>query len=82
MEKSERALLEEINEGIKQLVGLQAVVGKPEEQQIQILRGMGFDWKFIGVATGMNWDAARKRSERMLKSGKANKNGKVKQSAK
>jgi hypothetical protein len=78
MEKLEQQLLIEINDKLSQILGLLAVQGKPETQQIQILRGMNFDWKFVGMITGLNADAARKRCERMLTNGKAKGNGKHK----
>ena len=60
-EKSERDLLSEMNEKLDTLIGLLAINGKEENLQIEILRGLGHDWKFIGLLTNLKPDAARMR---------------------
>lgn len=67
MDKTERELLAEISEKLDRLIALFATQGKTEDQQIHALRGMGFDWKFIGSLVGLKPATARKRYERAPK---------------
>ena len=64
MDKSERELLSEISEKLDRLIGLFAVQGKTEDEQIAVLRGMGFDWKFIGGIIGLKPNTATQRHKR------------------
>ena len=59
--KTEHDLLSEMNEKLDTLIGLLAINGKEENDQIKVLRELGHDWNFIGLLTGLNPDAARKR---------------------
>ena len=60
-EKTELDLLSEMNEKLDTLIGLLAINGKEENDQIKVLRELGHDWKFIGLLTGLNPDTARMR---------------------
>lgn len=55
-EKTEKDLLEEISARLNQLVGLVAVQGKSEDDQIRILTELGFDsttsGSFLGIPPG------------------------------
>jgi len=64
MVKTEREILAEMSGKLDRLIGLFATQGKTQDEQIRILRGMGFDWNFIGAASGLKPDAARKRLEK------------------
>lgn len=64
MESNECELLREISGKLDKLVGLFAAQGKSEDQQIVILRQMGFDWNFIGSVAGIKPKTAQKRFER------------------
>lgn len=76
-EKSEHDLLSEMNEKLDTLIGLLAINGKDENRQIEILRGLGHDWKFIGLLTGLKPSTARMRnSTPKNKSKKGNANDK------
>lgn len=61
-EKTELDLLNEMNEKLDKMIGLLAINGKEENAQIKVLRGLGHDWKFIGLLTGLNPDTARMRN--------------------
>ncbi len=60
-DKSELALLEEIGAKLDRLIALAAIQGKGQDEQIQILRGLGFDSRFVGALVGMKPDAVRQR---------------------
>jgi hypothetical protein len=64
MERTERDLLEEISGKLDQLIAVFATQGQTPDEKIRSLRNAGFDWKFIGAATGLKADAARVRSSR------------------
>ena len=59
--KTERELLEEMNERLGQIVGLLAVQNKSQDEQIDVLTGLGFDSRTIGLFIGMSGEAVRKR---------------------
>ncbi len=50
-----------MNEKLDTLIGLLAINGKEENLQIEILRELGYDWKFIGLLTGLKPSTARMR---------------------
>ncbi len=60
-EKTELDLLSEMSEKLDTLIGLLAINGKGENDQIKVLRELGHDWKFIGLLTGLNPDTAHMR---------------------
>ncbi len=60
-EKTERDLLSDMNEKLDTLIGLIAINGKEENLQIEILKELGHDWKFIGLLTGLKPSTARMR---------------------
>jgi hypothetical protein len=70
MEKIERDILEEISGKLDRVIAIIATQGRDQDGQIRVLRNLGYDWKFIGAATGLNADAARFRYTR-FKNGKA-----------
>jgi hypothetical protein len=63
-EKTERQLLEEMNERLRQIAGLLAIQGKTQDDQIAVLTGLGFDSKMIGLFLGMSSDTVRVRRMR------------------
>jgi hypothetical protein len=63
-EKTERALLEEMNERLRQIAGLLAIQGKSQDDQIAVLTGLGFESKMIGLFLGMSSDTVRVRRMR------------------
>jgi hypothetical protein len=63
-EKTEKQLLEEMNERLRQIAGLLAIQGKSQDEQITILTGLGFDSTTIGLFIGISGDAVRKRRTR------------------
>ena len=63
-EKTERQLLEDMNERLRQIAGLLAIQGKSQDDQIAILTGLGFDSKMIGLFLGMSSDTVRVRRMR------------------
>ncbi len=52
-EKSEKELLEEINEKLDKIIALLAIQGKDENTQIQILKKLGFEAEEIGKLLGV-----------------------------
>ncbi len=60
-QKTEVKLLNGINHKLDQLVGLNAIQGKDEAKQIQILSALGFKSIFIGQLLGISSDAVRQR---------------------
>ena len=67
MDKTELEILGEISEKLDRLIALFAIQGKAEDKQIEILHGMGYDWKYIGSAVGLKPNTAQKRYERRPK---------------
>lgn len=67
MDKTELEILGEISEKLDRLIGLFAIQGKAESKQIEILRGMGYDWDCIGSIVGLKPDTARMRYQRRSK---------------
>jgi hypothetical protein len=59
--KTERELLQDINERLDKLIGIVAIQGKPQNQQIEMLDGLGLDSKTIGLYVGLSSDAVRQR---------------------
>lgn len=70
IEKTERQLLEEINERLKQIVGLLAISGKSQDEQISILTELGFDSTTVGNYVGLSGTAVRNRRMRGSKKSK------------
>lgn len=64
-EKTERELLHDVNERLDKLIGIIAIQGKPQNQQIEILDELGFDSKTIGLYVGLSSDAVRQRKSQM-----------------
>ena len=54
-------LLVEIGAKLDKILGVLLVNNKTTDTQIRILRSLGYDWTFIGAATGLTPDAARMR---------------------
>ena len=69
-QRTERELLEEINERLSTIIGLIAISGKTQNQQIEILDGLGFDSKTTGLFMGLSGDAVRQRKSQMKRHGK------------
>lgn len=67
MDENEQQVLMDISEKLDRLIGLSATQGREKDQQIAILKGMGYDWKFIGLAVGLKPDTAKKRYQRCSK---------------
>ena len=67
MDKNEQQVLVDISEKLDRLIGLSVTQGRDEDQQIAILRGMGYDWKFIGLVVGLKPDTAKQRHHRCSK---------------
>lgn len=64
-DKTQTQLLEEISERLDKVIGLLAIQGKTQDEQIDILTELGFDSKTVGLFVGLSGDAVRKRrSER------------------
>jgi len=59
--KSEKKLLEEINEKMDKLIGILAIQGKNEDEQIRILKMLGFNSKQTGSLLGIEDSAIRHR---------------------
>lgn len=64
MDKTERELLEGISGKLDRLIAIVATQGRTQDEQIRVLRNYGYDWKFVGAATGLKPDAARIRYSR------------------
>jgi hypothetical protein len=64
-EKTERELLQEINDRLDKLVAIILIQGKTQNQQIEILDGLGFDSKATGLYVGLSSDAVRQRKSQM-----------------
>ena len=47
--KTERELLEEMNERLREIAGLLTIQGKTQDEQIDVLTGLGFDSETIGL---------------------------------
>jgi len=59
--KSEKELLEGINEKLDKLIGILAIQGKNEDEQIRILKVLGFTSKQTGSLLGIEDSAIRHR---------------------
>jgi len=59
--KSEKELLEGINEKLDKLIGILAIQGKNEDEQIRILKVLGFTSKQTGSLIGIEDSAIRHR---------------------
>ncbi len=57
--KTEKALLEEINEKLGKLIGILAIQGKNEDEQIRILKALGFNSKQTGRLLGLDDSSIR-----------------------
>ena len=57
-------LLTQVNEELDKILGALLVSNKDTDTQIRILRSLGYDWTFVGAATGLSPDAARIEEER------------------
>jgi hypothetical protein len=68
-------LLAEMGEKLDKILGVLLVNNKDTDTQIRILRSLGYDWTFIGAATGLTPDAARMQGARK-KSAKGRKRSK------
>ena len=64
MEETERELLSAISTKLDRLIAVLVTQGRAQDEQIRVLRNLGYDWKFIGATTGLNADAARQRYSR------------------
>jgi hypothetical protein len=64
MDRTDRDLLAEISGKIDRMIGLLATQGREKNEQIRVLRKLGFDWKTIGDMTGVNEHAGRMRHSR------------------
>lgn len=62
--KTERQLLEDISEKLDRLIGIIAIQGKTQEQQIAVLSGLGFSSATVGALVGMKPATVRKRKSR------------------
>lgn len=62
--RAQQDVLEAIDQKLEVLLGLVMVHGKPQDEQIEILRSRGHDWATIGVIVGLKPDAARKRLDK------------------
>jgi hypothetical protein len=60
-QKTEFQLLAEISSKLDRVIGLLAISGRDQNDQIRILKGLGFEWGEIGTMVGLKGDAARKR---------------------
>lgn len=63
-QQTDNELLREISDRLQQIVGLLAIQGKSQEEQIDILSNLGFDSTRIGLYLGMTGAAVRKRKSR------------------
>jgi len=63
-------LLAEMGEKLDKILGVLLVNNKDTDTQIRILRSLGYDWNFVGAATGLSPDAARMRRKPAKKGGK------------
>lgn len=59
--KSERELLEEISKKLDKLIGILAIQGKNEDEQIRILKVLGFTSKQTGNLVGIEESTIRHR---------------------
>ena len=64
MDKNATELLAEINDKLDKVIVLLATQGRSEDEQIVVLRGLGYEWSFIGATVGLTAAAARKRYRR------------------
>jgi hypothetical protein len=62
--KTERQSLEDISEKMDRPIGIIAIQGKTQEQQIAVLCGLGFSSALIGALVGMKPATVRKRKSR------------------
>lgn len=67
MDKREIQLLTEISRKLDQLIGIHAIQGREQDEQIEILRGMGLNWDFVCGVVGLKPAAAKKRLQRRNK---------------
>ena len=63
-EKTDNEFLCEISDRLNEVIGLLAIQGKSQDEQIDILRSLGLDWAKIGMFLGMSGTAARLRNMR------------------
>ena len=73
--RTERQLLEDISVKLDKLIGFAAISGRDQTSQIEVLRGLGFEWGDIGIMVGLKADAARKRLESRAKGRGTKANG-------
>ena len=66
-EETDNELLRDISDRLNEIVGLLAIQGKPQDDQIDLLRSLGLDWNKIGMFLGMSATAVRLRSMRRKK---------------
>ena len=67
MNKTELELLSEICIKLDNLTTVLVTQGRTQDEQIQILRNLGFDWSYIASVTGLKAEAARKHYSRIKK---------------
>lgn len=73
---SQHILLEAIDRKLEILLSVVIAHGRPQDEQIEILRPRGLDWPTIGTLVGLKPDAARKRlDKKSSKHTKRNRNG-------
>ena len=66
-------LLAEVSEKLEKILGVLLVSNKDTDTQIRVLRSLGYDWPFVGAATGLTPDAARMRKKAPRKAAKKQK---------
>ena len=59
--KSDNELLQEINQKLDQLIGVLAIQGKSEDEQIRLLKALGLTSKQAGALLGIEDSALRHR---------------------
>jgi hypothetical protein len=64
MGETERELLPAINGKLDRLIAVVAMQGRSQDEQIRVLRNLGFDWDSVGGFVGLKPAAARMRHRR------------------
>ncbi len=65
--ETEVELLSAINSKLSDILAFLATAGKEQDEQIQLLRDLGYDWARIGTVVGLSPDAARMRNKKAKK---------------
>ena len=60
-EKSDNQILEEISAKLDKLIAVISIEGKPVEQQLKILKNLGFSSKEASGLTGISYSSIRHR---------------------